>query len=49
MKEGGESACMAPQGITGRQPASHPLVVVELDITVDSHWLCGADYASVKA
>jgi hypothetical protein len=32
--------------ITGRQPASHPLVVVELDMTVDPHWLCGADYAS---
>jgi hypothetical protein len=26
----GESACMAPQGITDRQPASQPLVVVEL-------------------
>jgi hypothetical protein len=45
----GESACMAPQGITGRQPASHPLAVVELDMTVDPHWLYGADYASVKA
>jgi hypothetical protein len=31
----GESACMVPQGITGRQPASQPLVVVELDMTVD--------------
>jgi hypothetical protein len=39
---------MAPQGITGRQPASHPLVVVELDMTVDAHWLHGVDYASVK-
>jgi hypothetical protein len=28
---------------------SHPLVVVELDMTVDPHWLYGADYASVKA
>jgi hypothetical protein len=45
----GESACMAPQGITGRQPASRPLVVEELDIAVDPRWLCGADYASVKA
>ena len=46
----GESACMAPQGITGRQLVSlTPLVVVELDMTVDPHWLCGADYASVKA
>jgi hypothetical protein len=40
---------MALQGIAGRQPASHPLVVVELDVTVDPHWLCGADYASMKA
>ena len=24
-----EGACMAPQSITGRQPASRPLVVVE--------------------
>jgi hypothetical protein len=39
----GESACMAPQGITGRQPASQPLVVVELDMTVDPRWLCGAE------
>jgi hypothetical protein len=31
----GESACMAPQGTIGRQAASRPLVVVELDITVD--------------
>ena len=31
----GESACMAPQGITGRQAVSRPLVVVELDMTVD--------------
>jgi hypothetical protein len=45
----GESACIAPQGITGKQPASHPLVVVELDMTVDPRLLCGADYASVKA
>jgi hypothetical protein len=30
----GESACTAPQGITGGQPASHPLVVVELDMAV---------------
>jgi hypothetical protein len=37
---------MAPQDITGRQPASHPLVVVELDMTVDYLWLCGAEYAS---
>ena len=28
---------------------SHPLAIVELDRTVDLHWLCGADYASVKA
>jgi hypothetical protein len=48
-EEKGESACMAPQGITGRQAASRPLVVVELDMTVDPRWLCGADYASVKA
>jgi hypothetical protein len=45
----GGSACMAPQGITGRQPASHPLAVVELDMTVDPHWLYGADYVSLKA
>jgi hypothetical protein len=45
----GESACMAPQGIIGRQPVSHPLVVVELDMTMDPRWLCGAEYASVKA
>ena len=45
----GESACMAPQGITGRQPASRPVVVVELDMAVDPHWLYGADYAFVKA
>jgi hypothetical protein len=48
-EERGESACMAPQGIIGRQPASHPLVVVELNMTVDPHWLCGADYGPVKA
>ena len=35
IKEGGESACMTPQGIIGRQPASRPLVVLELDMTVD--------------
>jgi hypothetical protein len=40
---------MTPQGMTGKQPASQPLVIVELDMTVDPHWLCGADYASVKA
>ena len=34
---------MAPQGITGRQPASQPLVVVELDMTVDPRGLCGAE------
>jgi hypothetical protein len=45
----GESACMAPQGITGRQPASHPFAVVEPDMTVDPHWLYGADYVSLKA
>jgi hypothetical protein len=39
---------MAPQGITGRQPVSQPLVVVELDMTVNPHRSCGADYASVK-
>jgi hypothetical protein len=45
----GESACMAPHSITGRQPASRPFVVVELDMAVDPHWFCGADYASVEA
>jgi len=40
---------MAPQGITGNQPASRPIVVVELDMAVHPRWLCGADYASVKA
>ena len=31
------------------QPASlSSVVVVELDLTVDPHWLYGADYASVK-
>jgi hypothetical protein len=44
-----ESACMTPQGITGRQPASQPLVIVELDMMVNPCWLYGADYASVKA
>jgi hypothetical protein len=34
---------MAPQGITGRQPASQPLVVVELDMTVDPRGLCDAE------
>ena len=45
----GGSACMAPQGITASQSASRPLVVVKLDMTVDPRWLCGTDYASVKA
>ena len=33
----------------GRQLASHPLVVMELDMAVVHHWLCGADFVSVKA
>ena len=33
----GESMCMTPQGTTGRQLASQPLVRVELDMTVDPH------------
>jgi hypothetical protein len=43
--------CLLPKiGDEGsRQPASHSLVVVKLDVTVDPYWLCGADYASVKA
>jgi hypothetical protein len=37
---------MAPQDITGSQPASRPIVVVELDMAMDPRWLCGVDYAS---
>jgi hypothetical protein len=32
----GENTYMVPQNITGRQPASRPLVIVELDMTMDS-------------
>jgi len=34
---------MAPQGITGKQPVSQPLVVFDLDMTVDPCCLCGAE------
>jgi hypothetical protein len=44
-----KSAYMTPQKITGRQPASHPLVVMELDMAVDHHWFFGVDFVSVKA
>jgi hypothetical protein len=48
MKGRGESACMALQGTAGRPPASHPLVVVELDMTVDPHNSEMADWVRVE-
>jgi hypothetical protein len=44
-----KSAYMAPQGIIGRQEVSRPLVIRELDITVNSRWLYKADYIFIKA